>query len=244
MPNLDEAAAFAALMNERLVRVVFQPIVDLNTHEIFAYEALGRSLSPRFDGPVALFEAAVRLRRAGELGRLLRMMAVDGCTTHPLFVNINPNEFDEGWLVQPDDPIFWHEHQLYLEITESVPLSHFALCKQVLGELRSKGVLLAVDDLGAGFSNLKYISDLEPHVVKIDRELIADVGKNARQYRLLESVVRLCTRMGAAVVAEGIETREELQAACDAGAKYGQGFLLGMPEIPPGKSNWPARFLR
>jgi EAL domain-containing protein (putative c-di-GMP-specific phosphodiesterase class I) len=58
---------------------------------------------------------------------------------YPLFVNIHPNEFDEGWLVQPDDPIFRHEHGVYLEITESVPLSHFSLCHSVLTEMRNRG---------------------------------------------------------------------------------------------------------
>ena len=238
--SANSDSSFDTVLHEQQVRIVYQPIVDLRTHAVFAYEGLARSLSPRFDGPVPLFEAAVQAKRVGELGRLLRAMAVDGCTEYPLFLNVNPNEFDEGWLVQPNDPLFWHDHPVYMEITESVPLSHFALCTHVIGEIRTKGVRLAIDDLGAGFSNLKYISELEPEIVKIDRELIAGVTMSSRKYRLLDSIVHLCKEMGAEVVAEGIETCEELDAVCATGARYGQGFLLAYPDTPPPKSVWPS----
>ena len=237
--NPSSLTPLGMVLKDLLVRIVYQPIVDLRTRKIFGYEALARSTSPSFDEPQQLFTAAVKERRCGELGRLLRMMAVDGCTGWPLFMNVNPNEFDEPYLVQPDDPIFWHDHSVYIEITESVPLSHFALCRSVLAEIRAKGVRLAIDDLGAGFSNLKYISDLEPDVVKVDRELIAGMRRGDRQYRLVQSVVRLCEEMGASVVAEGIETVDELAAACEAGAHYGQGFLLARPAFPLPTFVWP-----
>ncbi|MBN1960608.1 MAG: EAL domain-containing protein [Deltaproteobacteria bacterium] len=227
------------IINERLVRIVYQPIVDLKTRKIYGYEALARSLTPKFKGPEDLFATAVQERCVGELGRMLRALALDGCTEYPLFLNVNPNEFNQGFLVQPDDPVFWHELPIYMEITESVPLSHFALCSHVIGELRSKGVRIAIDDLGAGFSNLKYISDLEPDIVKVDRELVAGVDKNRRKFRLLHSIVSLCNHMGAAVVAEGIETTEELVAVCATGAQYGQGFLLAYPDTPLPKAEWP-----
>src|SRR5690606_11049382 len=105
------------------------------------------------------------------------------------------NEFDEGWLVQPTDAIFQHTEPVFLEITESVPLSHFEQCHGALREIRGKGICLAVDDLGAGYSNLKYISDLTPEIVKLDRELIMDVHTQPRQQKLLKSIVRLCVDM-------------------------------------------------
>jgi len=218
----------------------YQPIVDLKTRTLFAYEALARPTSGKFQGPLQLFEAAHERKCVGELGRCLRHIAVAGGPQVPLFINANPNEFDEGWLVRPDEPIFWHSDQVYLEITESVPLSHFALCHSVLREVRSKGIYLAVDDLGAGYSNLKYISDLAPEVVKLDRELIAGVapGDN-RQYRLLVALVRLCTEMGARVVGEGIETIDEFRAVQAAGVTYGQGYLLARPAFPPPEFVWP-----
>jgi EAL domain-containing protein (putative c-di-GMP-specific phosphodiesterase class I) len=222
--------------------LVFQPLFDLDTRKPFAYEALVRSTAPDFEGPPSLFSNAIRSRVCGALGRFLREMAVEHCSTWPLFLNIHPNEFDEGWLVQPNDPIFVHERPVYLEITESVPLSHFYLCQSVLKEIRGKGVFLAVDDLGAGYSNLKYIADLAPEIVKLDRSLITSLPKDHRLQRLVASVVRLCVDLGAKVVAEGLEEREQVEAVIDAGVHYGQGYFLARPAFPLPKlsqhANW------
>jgi EAL domain-containing protein (putative c-di-GMP-specific phosphodiesterase class I) len=215
------------------LNVVYQPIVDFKRHTVFAYEALVRSTSPHFQGPPSLFTEAIRSRYCGALGRAVREITVERAPPFPLFVNIHPNEFDEGWLVQPDDPIFHHEHPVYLEITESVPLSHFSLCQGVLAEVRNRGVLLAVDDLGAGYSNLKYIADLSPQVVKLDRGLIVNLQKGTRQHRLVRSIIRLCEDLGTKVVAEGIETEAEAEAVVDTGAHYGQGFFFARPSFPP-----------
>lgn len=214
------------------MRVVYQPIVDLHDRSIFAFEALARSDSEDFSSPPEMFDAAVAQRRVGELGRRIRELAVGGCDA-PLFLNIHPSELSEHWLVQPDDPIFGHDHRVFLEITESVPLSHFELVNHVLREIRGKGVHLVVDDLGAGYSNLKYIADLSPEVVKLDRGLVAGLGNDSRMRTLVASIVRLCTELGAEVVAEGIETAEEALAVSDAGVRYGQGYFFARPNHPP-----------
>ncbi len=214
------------------VRVAFQPVVDLRDRSIFAYEALARSSSPHFQGPPALFHDAIESRCCGALGRILRELSVEGCPDYPLFLNVHPNEFDEGWLVQPDDPIFTHP-TVYLEITESVPLSHFVLCHSVLKELRHKGVKLAVDDLGSGYSNLKYIADLSPEIVKLDRELVSSLQSNVRLRKLVTWLVRLCEDLGARVVAEGVEDADEARAVMDAGAHFAQGFYFARPAFAP-----------
>jgi EAL domain-containing protein (putative c-di-GMP-specific phosphodiesterase class I) len=215
------------------IAVVYQPIVDLRTNKVFAQEALLRSTAPSFAGVEALILDAVEAGCMGSLGRAVRDMAVDGCPAQPLFLNVHPSEFDEGWLVRPDDPLFRHEHPVYLEVTESVPLSHFALCHSVLAELRHKGIMLAVDDLGAGYSNLKYIADLSPEVVKLDRGLVAHLRHDSRQQRLVAALVRLCEDLGAKVVAEGIETAAELDVVRACGAHYGQGYHFARPTFPP-----------
>jgi EAL domain-containing protein (putative c-di-GMP-specific phosphodiesterase class I) len=231
--------AIRGVIESRQVHVVYQPVVDLKTKKIFAYEALARSDSPVFDGPLTLFAAAVEHGVTGELGRLLRRMSLDGCDEFPLFVNIHPAELNERWVVQPDDPIFQHSEDVYLEITEAVPLSHFHLCKNILNEVRGRGVHLVVDDLGAGYSNLKYIADLHPRVVKLDRDLIAGLRQNTRLFKLVCAIVRMCEDLDAAVVAEGIETAEELDAVIATGTGYGQGYLLARPAFPPPPITWP-----
>ncbi len=222
------------------IRMVYQPIVDLQTAQVFAYEALLRSTSPAFTGPLPMLEAALQSGCISELGRAARQLSVDNCPNWPLFLNIHPNEFNDGLLVQPNDPIFWHTHPVHVEITESVPLSHFELCHSVLAEMRGKGVKLAIDDLGAGYSNLKYIADLSPDIVKIDRGLVSTIDKGSRHLQLVRHIVDLCAGMGAKVVAEGIETVDELAAVREAGVHFGQGYLLARPGFPPPSVSWPA----
>jgi EAL domain-containing protein (putative c-di-GMP-specific phosphodiesterase class I) len=234
-----EMRFFDGLVRPRDLSVVFQPIVRLDNGRLFAYEALVRcqvhSLSP-----VALFERAAAEHSTGRLGRIIREIAVPMCSGIPLFVNLHPTELEDGWLVRPDDPIVAHDHDIYLEITESAPLTHFDLCLSVLREVCSRvGAHLVVDDFGAGYSNLKRISDLEPRVVKLDRALVANLDKKPRQQRLVSATVRLCEQLGAVIVAEGVETPEEFMAVRDAGAHYGQGYLFARPGFPLPTVSWP-----
>jgi EAL domain-containing protein (putative c-di-GMP-specific phosphodiesterase class I) len=233
-------AILRRVLDARDLKVVYQPLVNLTTRKIFAYEALVRANREDFDSPMSLFAAAVEHQCTGELGRLIRVKALEGCTTHPLFLNIHPAELNEKFVVQPDDPIFQHTEDVYLEITEGVPLSHFRLCQSILREVRGRGVYLVVDDLGAGYSNLKYIADLHPKVVKLDRDLIMGLVKDTRMFKLVSAIVVLCRDLDALVVAEGIETVEELEAVQEAGAHFGQGYLLAKPAFPPPPVTWPS----
>jgi EAL domain-containing protein (putative c-di-GMP-specific phosphodiesterase class I) len=220
--------------------VVFQPIVDLKTGSTFAYEALTRCRWPEFKNPIVLFQHAEAERACGPLGRKIREVAFSRCPDAPLFVNLHPHELSDGWLVRPDDPLFFHDRAVYLEITESAAFSYFGLCAGVLKEICSRGgAYLVVDDLGAGHSNLKRIVDLEPHVVKLDLALIRGIEKSRRQQILVRQVVSLCEELGAKVVAEGIETVEELRAVLDTGAHYGQGYLFAKPAYPIPAAKWP-----
>ncbi len=237
--SAEKIRAVHEALDEQRVSVVFQPIVDLKTRKTVAYEALARSQHPELPGVLDLFEAAVQVGRVAELGRLHRNQAIAECREWPLFLNVYPNEFDYGWLVRPDDPMFRHKRPVTLEVTEAVPLKYFEQCESVLTELRKKGVTLAIDDLGAGYSNLKYISDLDPDVVKLDRELISNIRQGTRQFKLVQSLVRLCQEMGARVVAEGVETVLELVTIIAAGADYAQGYLLARPGCPPPVAEWP-----
>lgn len=229
---VDATMSIEQVVAEERFSMVFQPLLDLRTNKPFAWEALVRCEVEAFRAPPDLLNAAVEAGLCGELGRAIRRKAVAGCDA-PLFLNIHPNEFDQGFLVRPDDPMFEHEHDIYLEVTESVPLSHFDLCSGVLAEVRSKGVHLAIDDLGAGYSNLKYIADLAPEIVKLDRELIKEVESGSLHQRLLTGVVSLCRDMGALVVAEGIETDGEMGVVRESGCDFGQGFLIARPTFPP-----------
>lgn len=222
------------------LNVVFQPIVDLRTRKPFALEALVRCKAKGLESPPKLFEHAVQNAYSGRLGRLIREITVERCPGIPIFTNVHPDELTQRWLVRPDDPIFSHDSDVYIEITESVPFSHYDNCVSVLRELRSRGhVHLVIDDLGSGFSNLKRIVDLHPAVVKLDIELVRGIDREPRQLQLVRSIVAMCREQGAKVVAEGIETVAELRAVIGTGVQYGQGYLLARPAYPVPTVQWP-----
>jgi len=236
----DSFRALSKMVSPDDLSVVFQPIVLLETGETFAYEALVRCQLSQYSPPPVLFEKALAVGCVGRLGRMIREIAVPLCADRPLFLNVHPQELNESWLIRPDDPILTHERDIYLEITESVPLTHFDLCLGVIQELRARGgIHLVVDDLGAGYSNLKTIADLEPRFVKLDRGLIAGIDQRPRQQQLVAGVVRMCEDLKADVVAEGIETVAEYDAVRDAGATYAQGFLFAHPGFPLPQVTWP-----
>lgn len=227
-------------LTERDIDVVFQPIVSVTTRQVFAYEALTRCRWPSLANPEVLFQRASEEACCGPLGRIVRAAAMQRAGAVPLFVNIHPDELSARWLVRPDDPVFFHERDVYLEITESAAFTHYEVCVNVLREVRSRtGIFLAVDDLGAGHSNLKRVLDLEPRIVKLDRALVTGLDQSGRQQILVRHVVRLCMELGADVVAEGIETPDELSAVIDCGAHYVQGYLLGRPSFPLPAAVWP-----
>lgn len=235
----DSQLALERMLGLEDLRVVFQPIVHMHDGSVFAQEALVRCRLPEFQPPPRLFDYAVASGCTGRLGRIIRELALVGCGRAPVFVNVHPAELQEAWLVRPDDPIFSHDFDVYVEITESVPMLHFDLCMSVLREIRGRGgVHLVVDDLGAGYSNLKHILDLEPSVVKLDRNLIIGIERSIRQQKLIGNIVKMCEDLSARVVAEGIETPDEYAALVDTGVHYAQGYLFARPASKPPNVSW------
>jgi len=226
----------------RDIDVVFQPLVDLCTGGLFAVEALVRCRWEEYWNPEVLIKTSADEGTVGRLGRLIREVAFDRCRDLPLFVNVHPHELSSRWLVRPDDPINFHANNVFIEVTESAAFEYYELCSGVLREICSRsGAKLVIDDVCAGFSNLKRVVDLRPDVVKIDRSIVRGLDTNSRQRVLFHHVVRMCKDLGARVVAEGVETIDELKAVQDGGADFGQGYLLARPCYPIPPVYWPDR---
>jgi EAL domain-containing protein (putative c-di-GMP-specific phosphodiesterase class I) len=222
------------------INMVFQPIVDIATGQLFAHEALVRCKLPQYASPQLLFLAAEKEHACGPLGRVIRQQAFERCQDTALFVNVHPEELSQRWLVRPDDPIFFHEREVYLEITESAAFTHYDLCMSVLKDVCARaGVHLVVDDYGAGHSNLARILDLNPKIVKLDGALIRGIDKDPRRQIMVRHMVALCIDLGAKVVAECIETVEELKAVADQGVHFAQGYVLARPAFPAPDFNFP-----
>jgi len=239
-PNQMGAEAGVRAMTVADINMVFQPIVDITTGQLFAHEALVRCKLPQYASPTLLFLAAEKENACGHLGRIIRQQTFERCQDTALFVNIHPEELSQRWLVRPDDPIFFHEREVYLEITESAAFTHYDLCMSVLKDVCARsGAYLVVDDYGAGHSNLARILDLNPKIVKLDGALIRGIDKDPRRQLMVRHMVALCTDLGAKVVAECIETAEELKAVADQGVHFAQGYVLARPAFPVPEIHFP-----
>jgi EAL domain-containing protein (putative c-di-GMP-specific phosphodiesterase class I) len=116
-----------------------------------------------------------------------------------------------------------------LEITESVLLEHQEPALGTLQRLRGMGVVLCIDDFGTGYSSLGYLHRFPLDVVKIDRSFVSQMDRDGRSAQLVHATVNLARNLRVKVVAEGVETREQLAALRGMGCDYAQGFLFAEP---------------
>lgn len=220
------------------VYVLFQPIVRLADGTPSAYEALGRCRWPRYRMITELVDAAVLAGRMGRVGRLLREAAAESAPDHvSLFFNVHPAELSARWLVRPDEPMLMRSGPTYIEITEAAAIEHFEVASRVLGELRARADLkIVVDDLGAGHSDLSRVEQLRPAVVKLDRAIVQGLESHRR---FVDDALEAAQRIGARVVAEGIETAEQAAAFRGLGVELGQGYFYARPA--PAAAFWRGR---
>jgi EAL domain-containing protein (putative c-di-GMP-specific phosphodiesterase class I) len=228
------------VVRESDVDVAFQPIVDVRTGATFAHEALARCKLPRFHSPLVLFEQAEKEEACGRLGRIVRNVLFEHCSNNRVFINVHPQEVSQRWLVQPTDPLFLHDGEVFIEVTEAAAFDYFDVCLSVLSELRARcNAKIVVDDFGAGYSDLRRVLALRPDMVKLDMALVRDIHLDLERQARVSMIIETCHSLGAAVVAEGIETQEELEAVVALGTDYGQGYFLGRPSFPPAPGFWP-----
>ena len=116
--------------------------------------------------------------------------------------------------------------RLVLEITESVALSDIDSAISVIEHLKSQGIALALDDFGTGYSSLSYLAKLRPKTIKIDRSFVSPVRSSIQARQLLEAMISLCHALDMTVLAEGIETEEQLELLRGLGCEFGQGYLF------------------
>jgi EAL domain-containing protein (putative c-di-GMP-specific phosphodiesterase class I) len=218
--------------------IAYQPIVSWSRRATFAYEALVRNEEPTLRSPPDLFEAAERLGRLQDLGRIVRDRVAHTLDTQPiaalLFINLHAMELDDDSLITADAPLSRHAARVVLEVTERAPLEKIRDVTARVAQLRSLGYRIAVDDLGAGYAGLTSFAHLEPEVVKVDMSLIRGIDSSAMKQKLLGSIVGLCRDLGIEMIAEGIETPEERDALVRLGGDLCQGYLFARPDKP-----WP-----
>lgn len=217
--------------------MAYQPIVLWSAQTIFAYEALLRSSESTLPGPMAVLDAAERLHRVHDLGRVIRRKVSDDMQAFPepaqIFVNLHPLDLLDDELVGGDSPLTQHSRRVVLEITERATLEGISDVRQRVAKLRRLGYRIALDDLGAGYAGLTSFAHLEPDIVKVDRSLIQDIGSDRTKQKLLGSLAQLCGQLDMRVICEGIETREERDTLITLDCDLLQGYLFARPESIP-----------
>ena len=230
------------------LRIVYQPIVDIRDGSIAGVEALARfEMAPRRPPQQWFAEAAgVGMLRELELEAIRR--ALFGFNRLPtetfLSVNASPTTMSSpklASLLATAKP-----ERVVLEVTEGSSVEDFDELTASIQPLRDLGVGLAIDDVGAGFASLSRVVRLMPDHMKLDRTLVQDLDSDPIRRTLIERLMSFADEIGIQVIAEGVETEDELALLRELGVRFAQGFLLGRPGAIPDRAaheplTWPGR---
>jgi EAL domain-containing protein (putative c-di-GMP-specific phosphodiesterase class I)/ActR/RegA family two-component response regulator len=210
-----------------------QPIVHWKERRVFGYEALLRSGEPSLPSPPEILDAAERLGRLPELGRLIRRRVAEEVAEAPagikFFVNLHAADLNDDDLFDPASPLAKIADRVVLEITERASLDIVKNVDHRMKKLRELGFVTAIDDLGSGYAGLTSFTLLEPAMAKLDMSLIRGIDAQPRKQTIVRSMCRLCEELGILVVAEGVEKAGERDALADLGCDLLQGYLFARP---------------
>ena len=235
----------------KLHRIAFQPIVELATGQLYEYECLFRPDMPMLPQSIgSVVQAAIDTDRGVELdvyivttvleqvGRLEADGLKAGTEPRRYAINLTPFSlldpaFDAQALGALVRAAGLEPRQITIECTEQQSVPDIGVLHRRVKALRKAGFGFAVDDAGAGFASFSLIAALRPSVIKIDREIIHGIGHDDAKQALVEAFVSFGRRIGAHLLAEGIERRADVTALTALNVEFGQGYLLGRPAFTP-----------
>jgi len=221
---------------------VFQPIVHLETGEIFGYEALTRG--PRqtpMESPATLFSVADEVDLTFELDRACFRGALRSAVgvepVHRLFLNLLPNSFYDAAFIEIEvghllEAASLTPANIVFEITERLAIENFTSFRRALAAYAAMGFGVAIDDVGTRHSNLETVMALRPDFIKLSDVLTRGAARSTVKREMLRSLGHIAEAIDAVIVAEGIETADDLLCLRDLGVRYGQGYFIARPAPP------------
>lgn len=234
---------FRRLINEELVTYHFQPIIDAKDGSVFAYEALMRVDLPTLHSPADVLRLAREENCLHEVERITFFRASSAYQTLEnagkvvpsalLFVNSIASQY-----LTPDELLEYSARyasilpRIVIEITEEEVLDPKAL--RIKQTIRGSSGAFALDDYGSGYSNERSLLELSPNYIKIDLSIIRDIDTDANKRQIVSNTVSYAHQRGMKVVAEGLETADEVRTVLSLGVDLLQGFFLAMPQVEPG----------
>jgi len=249
---LDRAVSARQIIDDGSVVTFFQPILSARQRTVIGAEALSRGVvgvealsrhsseSGQLIPPAQLFAMAQQENVAVEMERLCRLTALrtfSKLQRHEdliLFMNfdastVEKDPADVDQLLECMEQERLSPRNVAIEILESAFKDTVQL-RSILDIFRKRGFLLVLDDMGTGHSNLDRIPAIKPDIIKLDRSLVAGIDSDYHRQETFKSLVQLTRRIGALVVAEGVETHQQAITSLELGADLLQGFFLGCPE--------------
>jgi EAL domain-containing protein (putative c-di-GMP-specific phosphodiesterase class I) len=238
----DIERELALALERDAISACYQPQFDVATLRCCGVEALARweLVTGACVPPSVFISAAERFGMIQDLGNLMLRKACEtvqgwgstGTLPLTLSVNVSTLQIDAAFL----DLLEWTLHEsgfaaerLELEITESALIVNPARTIEYLNEWKKLGVRIAIDDFGTGYSNLSYLARLPIDRLKIDRSLVHRLTLDFKDVAVVRLILALASELGLDVIAEGVETRQQLKILIDLGCSKVQGYLLGRP---------------
>ena len=238
---------FEEVLEQRRLFSVFQPIVNLADATIYAHEALIRGpQGTPLHTPDALLRAAADEDLSHPFDYACMEVALQTwghIKAHGrVFVNVSADALTELYAKHGREKLAMLvrsfgvlPRMLVLEVTEHERVTDMDHLAEVVRQIRSTGVSLALDDFGDGRSSLRLWSQLKPEIVKIDKYFTKDISAHADKLKTIQALQQIAIIFGSELVAEGIETAQDLRVLRDLGITYGQGYFLGHPDRQPAK---------
>ncbi len=236
---MKEFSEIVGILENENVRTLFQPIVNLTNGQVIGYEALSRGPKGSIlEGPLDMLRVAEKHNLLWEIELLFRRKSIERSIKIDkdklLFINVDPNiikdkKFEKGFTkdflaeygISPKTVIF--------EITERTAIADYMNFRAVLDNYKEQGYKIAIDDVGSGYSGMKTITETQPNYIKIDMDLIRNIDSDSLKRAIMQSFVKLGESTGIRLIAEGIETKQELKTLIQMGVYAGQGYLLQRP---------------
>ena len=236
----EESEILDKILEGECITPVYQPIVSLTDGQIYGYEALSRITRKELEMNIEqIFRVADRMNKSWELEALCRTKALKH-STHiedgkKLFLNVNPNvindeKFREGFTKKRLNEYGVDFKNIIFEITERVAVLDSNTFLGSINHYRNQNYGIAIDDVGAGYSGLNTIANIRPNIMKLDIDLIKNIDKDETKQFLCKAMVDFCRNAGILLIAEGIETGEELKTLVKLNVDFGQGYFLGAPQ--------------
>jgi EAL domain-containing protein (putative c-di-GMP-specific phosphodiesterase class I) len=224
------------MMQGEKMTVHLQPIVSLRSGEVRAFEALSRFSSPRngISAPSTV-EAWFEQARTADLQVPFELNAIRLALPNlPLLppkvylsVNVSPATLSSPKFREALDHV--PPNRIFVELTEHVQIAETPALLNQLNWLRSRGIGIAIDDVGAGYAGLSTIIKLRPNVIKLDRSLVRDIDLDPAKQSLVQALFHFAEQVEAYMIAEGVERVDEHRVLAGLGARLGQGYLYGRP---------------